>query len=125
MKNLRLLALAATVCLAASAQASVVLNFNMPALVGFNPDGTQTLVEQGYQLNGPQFSFLPIDNAGNGVIVGDGTPFSLQQVGGGIFSLLSLGYAFDDIFGWYRVLFAYDLVVCTAGLVLFGPLTTE
>jgi len=99
MKNLRLLALAATVCLAASAQASVVLNFNMPALVGFNPDGTQTLVEQGYQLNGPQFSFLPIDNAGNGVIVGDGTPFSLQQVGGGIFSLLSLGYAFDDIFG--------------------------
>jgi len=35
------------------------------------------------------------------------------------------GAPFDDIFGWYRVLFAYDLVVCTAGLVLFGPLTTE
>lgn len=35
------------------------------------------------------------------------------------------GAPFDDVLAWYRVLFAYDLIVCTAGLVLFGPLTTE
>lgn len=35
------------------------------------------------------------------------------------------GAPWDDVFGWFRVLFAYDLVVCAAGLALFGPLTTE
>lgn len=101
MKKLHLLALAAAAtCIAASAQASVVvLNFDQPGIVEINPDDSQTLVEGGYALNGPLFSFLPIDNAGNGAIVGDGTLFSLQQVGGGIFSLLSLDYALDPIFG--------------------------
>ena len=101
MKKLRHLALAAAAaCIAASAQASVVvLNFDNPGFVIDNPDGSQTLVESGYALSGPAFSFLPIDNGGNGVIVGDGTPFSLQQVGGGLFSLRSLDYAFDPIFG--------------------------
>ena len=101
MKQLRLLALAAaTACIAASAQASVVLNFDNPDFMTFSPDGsTQMLVESGYELSGPTFSFSPIDNAGDGVIVGDGTAFSLQQVGGGIFSLLSLNYAFDPSFG--------------------------
>ena len=101
MNPLRQLSLAAAaVCLAASAQASVVLNFDHPDLISFNPDfSTQTLVESGFSLSGPIFSFQPIDNAGNGVIVGDGTAFSLQQVGGRLFSLLSLDYAFDSSFG--------------------------
>ena len=101
MKQLRLFILAAAAaCIAASAQASVVLNFDNPDLITFSPDfSTQTLVESGYALSGPAFSFFPIDNAGDGVIVGDGTSFSLQQVGGGIFSLLGLDYAFDPIFG--------------------------
>jgi len=38
---------------------------------------------------------------------------------------LLAGAPFEDILGWIRVLVAYDLVVCTAGLVLFGPLTSE
>ncbi len=97
MKNLRLFArAAAAACIATSAQASaVVLNFDNPGFVIDNPDGSQTLVESGYALSGPAFSFLPIDNGGNGVIVGDGTAFSLQQVGGGFFSLRSLDYAYD------------------------------
>lgn len=77
----------------------MVLTFDNPGFVNFNLDGSQTLVEGAYALNGPLFSFLPIDNGGNGVIDSNGTPFSLQQVGGGVFSLLGLDFAFDPIFG--------------------------
>lgn len=35
------------------------------------------------------------------------------------------GAPWEDVFAWYRVLTAYDIVVCTAGLMLFGPLTSE
>lgn len=35
------------------------------------------------------------------------------------------GAPWDDVLEWLRVLTAYDIVVCTAGLLLFGPLTTE
>lgn len=35
------------------------------------------------------------------------------------------GAPWADVFAWYRVLTAYDIVVCTAGMMLFGPLTSE
>lgn len=35
------------------------------------------------------------------------------------------GAPWADVAGWLRVLAAYDIVVCTAGLLLFGPLTSE
>ena len=62
MNRLRHLALgaAAAAFLAAPVHASVVLNFDNPALFVFSPDfSTQSLTEGEYSLKGPTFSFQP------------------------------------------------------------------
>ncbi len=81
---------------AGGAAHAAVITFNDPAVIEIdNNTGVATYTEAGYTIRGPAASFLPIDMQ----LVGgfDTTPFSLIQLGGGVFSLLSLDFDFYDL----------------------------
>ncbi len=89
------LALAAALCSGGAAQAAFI-NFDNPGLIDIdNNTGIATYTEAGYVISGPAASFLPLD----GAMVGgfDPTPFSLSQLGGGVFGLQSLDIAAYDL----------------------------
>jgi len=96
-----ILTAAAALCLAGGAQATVV-NFDNPEAITFDGD-VATYIESGYKIQGPANSFQPLDdlaNPGNGFLLGGvlgEVPFTLMAVSGGIFSLLSLDFAFFDL----------------------------
>lgn len=99
-KLLSAVALAAALCAGGAAQAAVV-TFNDPGVVEIDNDtNVATYTEAGFTISGQAASFLLNGDApGPQVLLGgsDPTPFSLMQVGGGLFSLFSLAFgAFDD-----------------------------
>lgn len=94
-KNLVTAACVAALCLGGVAQAAIV-TFDDPGLVEIdNNTNLATYIEAGFKITGQAASFLPIAMR----LVGgfDATSFSLMQVGGGNFSLLSLDYDFFDL----------------------------
>lgn len=89
------MACAAALCAVGTAQAGV-LTFNDPGVIDIdNNTNVATYTESGFTVSGQAATFLPLDSA----LVGgfDGTPFSLKNLFGGAFSLLSLDYAFYDL----------------------------
>lgn len=91
-KLLTAMACAAALCVGGMAQANV-LTFNDPCVIDIdNNTAVATYTESGFTISGQAATFLPLDSA----LVGgfDSTPFSLKNLFGGAFSLLSLDFAF-------------------------------
>lgn len=87
---------AAAVGLMGSAHAAVV-NFNDPGVIDVdNNTGVATYTEASFAVTGQGADFLTLDGALVGGFFG-AAPFSLAAVGGGLFSLQSLDYAFFDL----------------------------
>jgi len=95
-----ILAAAAALCLAGGAQAALV-TFNNPGVIEVAPNFVATYTESGYKIQGQAADFLLLDNgAGNGFLVGGfagALPITLMASAGGIFSLLSLDFAYYNL----------------------------
>ena len=91
---LKVLTLAAALCLGGNAQANV-LTFNNPGLIEIDPvTNIATYTEAGFTIMGEAASFLTIADALLGFT---GAPISLKAVGLGPFALQSLERMFFDI----------------------------
>ena len=93
-KLLTAVACVAALCAGGWAHAGV-LTFNDPGLVDIDINDVATYTEGSFTISGQAASFLTLDGALVGSIVG--TPFSLKTVDGGPFSLLAFDYAFYDL----------------------------